>query len=496
MTTTSSINPDKLTSDLTNSGNFWIWKAKIYMNLGKFGEAGEELRSENRFTKYDAKEIRTDNVIYNTQADDGSIRRMSRPWNPVIDEPAFLKRAAIQDAQELEYIKQKGNLISYITDHLSQDILNEISNSPEMKNILANSDVLELWALIYKVARGGSSSSAMVAWTNLRQRSNGYLKPMTEFLVTFRGLMELITPLDGGINPIDYKTAVAQLLAAIDKQRYKAYTMNLSGAAVQPTFKELSERLIAIDKDLLLEQETDSAQTLNINSAEAYYSLGYTSPNYQPTYRRGWIPSQTQGRPGRMGILGPRGSATYTAPPNVPNLQPRPFLSQSTNMTCYNCGKRGHNSRVCANPPHQCTICNSFGHLQTYCRYQQSPFHSPQRGPKRSFSDINSTSSHRLHHHPSPVTPRSSHYQRHQVNASTFFEPESPTDFPYGEPSPIQSRTSQYPTTHTDNHQQQYLNYQDIVSPEDHFFADNSINALREYFDYDDDNDLQESTLN
>jgi len=49
MTTTSSINPDKLTSDLTNSGNFWIWKAKIYMNLGKFGEAGEELRSENRF---------------------------------------------------------------------------------------------------------------------------------------------------------------------------------------------------------------------------------------------------------------------------------------------------------------------------------------------------------------------------------------------------------------------------------------------------------------
>ena len=74
MTTTSSINPDKLTSDLTNSGNFWIWKAKIYMNLGKFGEVGEELRSENRFTKYDAKEIRTDNVIYNTQADDGSIR--------------------------------------------------------------------------------------------------------------------------------------------------------------------------------------------------------------------------------------------------------------------------------------------------------------------------------------------------------------------------------------------------------------------------------------
>ena len=50
--------------------------------------------------------------------------------------------------------------------------------------------------------------------------------------------MELAKPIHGP-NPIDDATAVHQLLQAIDKPRYKSYTMTLQGAVTQPTFEEL-----------------------------------------------------------------------------------------------------------------------------------------------------------------------------------------------------------------------------------------------------------------
>ena len=102
----------------------------------------------------------------------------------------------------------------------------EVSNSPDMKDILAQANVLALWKLIYKVVQHQAGQSPMVTWSQLKQRHNGILTPMTEFLLSFRGLMELAKPINGD-NPIDDRTAAHQLLQAIDKQRYKSYTMTL-----------------------------------------------------------------------------------------------------------------------------------------------------------------------------------------------------------------------------------------------------------------------------
>jgi hypothetical protein len=70
------------------------WRNKIYMSLGRFGEAGEELRAEQRTTKYDVEEIRTDTIQYNTivlemmvisgNIGDHGVNKMNKSFNGVM----------------------------------------------------------------------------------------------------------------------------------------------------------------------------------------------------------------------------------------------------------------------------------------------------------------------------------------------------------------------------------------------------------------------------
>jgi hypothetical protein len=135
------------------------------MSLGRFGEADEELRAEQRTTKYDVQEIRTDTIQYHSIGDDGDIRQYWRPWGQQ-DEQEFQRRNAQLQKELKQYNKDKGNLIAHLTENLSSDILNEVSNSPTMKDILADNDVLALWKLIYNVVQHQAGQSPMVIWSH------------------------------------------------------------------------------------------------------------------------------------------------------------------------------------------------------------------------------------------------------------------------------------------------------------------------------------------
>lgn len=44
------------------------------------------------------------------------------------------------------------------------------------------------------------------------------------------------------------------------------------------------------------------------------------------------------------------------------------FAAQSSNVTCYNCDRRGHYSRQCTSSKVRCRACQKFGHLAKHCR--------------------------------------------------------------------------------------------------------------------------------
>ena len=465
--------------DKLDGTNWWSWRNKIHMSLGRFGEAGEELRAEQRTTKYDVEEIRTDTIQYHSIGDDGDIRQYWRPWGQQ-DEQEFQRRNAQLQKELKQYNKDKGNLIAHLTENLSSDILNEVSNSPTMKDILAYNDVLALWKLIYNVVQHQAGQSPMVTWSQLKQRHNGILTPMTEFLLSFRGLMELAKPIHGP-NPIDDATAVHQLLQAIDKPRYKSYTMTLQGAVIQPTFEELCSRLTAIDKEMLHdEKEADTANPLTIHQTETMHSLGYRNPYHVPTIRRGWIPPQSPGRGGRFGILGSRGSGTFTSPiaSNYTTAkQMSPHMLPP--ITCYNCGQRGHLMRDCSMKPHQCVDCNNTGHLEIFCRLNNSRKRpqnfSPTMQTTRQRTHVGQQQQHQYQYQqrrPSAYANSIQQYRTNELNDDEQFA-QLLQEYEYDNMSSIQHQAhATYQDPVIQHHAEDYYNNQAsaTVLDNDHFF--------------------------
>jgi hypothetical protein len=60
--------------------NWFLWRAKVFWNLGVFGEAGEELKTQTRNNNYNVLPNKTQSVREVFTMDNGSVTEFNRPW--------------------------------------------------------------------------------------------------------------------------------------------------------------------------------------------------------------------------------------------------------------------------------------------------------------------------------------------------------------------------------------------------------------------------------
>ena len=71
--------------------NWFLWRAKVFWNLGVFGEAGEELKTQTRNNNYNVFPNKTQSVREVFTMDNGSVTEFNRPWG-VQDNIQYIER--------------------------------------------------------------------------------------------------------------------------------------------------------------------------------------------------------------------------------------------------------------------------------------------------------------------------------------------------------------------------------------------------------------------
>jgi len=348
--------------------NWFLWRAKVFWNLGVFGEAGEELKNQTRNINYEAFPNKTQSVQEVFTMDDGRVMAFSRPWN-MQDTVLYNEKEKEFRAKKNKLSQDRAKLMAYIINHIDSEVLQDLSNNPAVPNLQATNDVVGFWQTLHETVQQVTGQDPTVSFYALTQRNpqTNILTPLSEFLLIFNGLRDLCAPV-GGINPISDAVAVDKLLGAIDFTRYKEYIINVQGN--KPGYAKLQTDLMGIEKTLAKHEVAN-------DTAHAYYSLGNKSTS-SPYYRT-MVPGSA-GRQPRYGVVSSSRSPYKGASSTRDTSSTRTAHKDMRNTVCHNCGGLGHISIDCKLPKYICGVCEEEGHREWFCgKFQKPPGYARKR---------------------------------------------------------------------------------------------------------------------
>ena len=315
--------------------------------LNHYGKAGQELREGELITSnkpYRSDDVNEERIDVTTN----TVNIVQRPWNDKTDEQDYQRDMAIYSKEEAQYLKDKANLWIFIISNLTASVHSRIKVKLSYKEIQSTSDVLRLWKLLFqtvKVVGANAGPGTRQHWHTLRQvdPETGSCKSLIEFLIEFENLLSILKGTES--EPTDNEK-VHQLIAAIKPQKYAYVTTPIITQRIKTiTYQKLKDELMRLEEANLVSEEVferDPSVAMQVKEGE----------DILPNKRNKFINKNNYKNKNK----------------NNNNKEGRTFKSNNhTIPTCFNCDRKGHNTRECNKNPVICNYCKGKYHMEKYC---------------------------------------------------------------------------------------------------------------------------------
>jgi hypothetical protein len=340
-------------------GNYLDWNRQWKLYFGGYGMAGKEL-SENRYIRNQFRRPIIGAMIREQQRVDGEDVWVDREITNADLKQLPARQAEYDSAQE-KYERSRGQLIVNILNSVENSLLIYIQNQSSFDEIITDNDHLKLWNLIKTVnnTKGGSQVELIQKWRNLKQTSDS----LSNHLNLFEQLYVNIDTAAAGITP---RAKAEQLIRSVNFQRYNSILANyylqleqpVEGEDTFPTYNNLKDKLLRYDEILIKNQPS------NVES-KTEETIFFTK-------------------------------------------------EKKMNITCYNCGEKGHIAKHCPNNNRQFNPTKMNVDNQSNHQHSKSEFKF-----KRDFKNNNNNNKHSSRY--SMTTSRPKTFKKQSSNLKSKF---------------------------------------------------------------------------
>jgi hypothetical protein len=295
--------------------NFLEWTRDWALCLPSYGTAGDEVAKQKETIEFLHKPIIGDMMWQMEENFAGDEVWVQVPMNEYHKRQVPSRLTAWKSEYE-KYRKARGVLINNLINSIDESLKITIMNQPTYPELTSKSDSVGLWKLITHVmqSQGASQQDLINQWNNLRQinPSSGHLEDIQIHINKFE---QILININTEANGITDRRKAEQLIKSISLSRYESIIGHWILMIEQPEDPTNPFPKYNVVKDKIMKYDEILSKSDKISKPSSTTVMnGFTTISYDNN-----------------------------------------FSYPDSNVTCLNCGRRGHVRRECTNQPVKCT---------------------------------------------------------------------------------------------------------------------------------------------